>query len=228
MQDDLKELILNTTFNGEVYTVDINVGEPGQSFKMAYDISSYENFLSSTDCKTCNKGTFSSVKSNTFDGKLEYTSILYVNKTKKVSGNNSFDTFEINNVSLNLTTFFLANYSELSNWDGLIGFGYDYDASKLKNNSSILDMIISQKNMRSKLVTQRIINETSGKLILGSFPSEIATGKEAFTRCTVNSQISWGCEITHLLVGKQYNRLSDGYQLGNKTKYDTATFSTLT
>jgi hypothetical protein len=226
-QEDVREIIINTTYNGESYVIESGLGTPIQRFKFAYDINSYDNFVSSIDCSSCKRNKYNYNKSKTFENKLSNDTFFYFNGTKKVLGSYFFDTFTLDNNLLYLSTFLLANYSELPQYDGIIGYGYDYTAAKKLFGASLLDTLSAQMKLKNRMFTQRIINSTNAKLILGSFPMEIATGKESYTRCKVDQEIKWGCQITHLLTGKEFNNLASGFELGDEERYDGITFSTI-
>lgn len=215
-------VVLNLTGIGEnLYTFKVLVGTPPQSFNVVYDLLSFESYFPSIECTNCSDVLFNRNLSSTNIYNGTNLTAQYIPISGSVNGRIDADmiTFGMNtNSTTNNYGFILANSSTISaKYQGLISFGYDYkgrivnytnslESSNFTTNMNILEVLLSTLNNSTKVITQKIINETTGYLYLGSYLPEINTTSENYTYCSIPIGSSqWKCDISHVLIGSSFD-----------------------
>ena len=221
------DTIINLLYDetSKTYEINTKIGSDIKNYSFSYDINADWSYVSGQNCDKCTGNKFNTTDSKTFTTQNNsLNSSYYYNFTEmNVSGIIGEDYFEfllLNSSNLKLNKSFpfivVANSSNLSSLDGILAF----------SKNSIKTVFNDFTSFKSKIITQKIFSNKTGKLIIGNFPKEIISGDESFTRCQFKTDRNWECELTHIILGN-FTKLTDGYNVSNENQFQIAKFSTL-
>lgn len=218
-----KEISLESIQN--YFTLNLDIGIPKQSFKLAIDTTSYYTWVPSVNCQNC-----SILFNNTYNETASDTSIninksadVY-NKKGDVKGDLLYDKCDFSEFSIEKFGFisvdkFNEDFSDYPN--GKLGLGR---SSKKNATFSFLEILNNHSVIKKKQFGLSFDNDKTN-LILGDVASEL---EKDFSTCNITTtedldddyENAWVCEISHFIFGDKAN-FSDAYGISGYALFDS-------
>jgi hypothetical protein len=212
-----------------LYVFSIDLGTPPQTFNsFGYDITAFNTYVNGVECSSCKGNRFNYSNS----GNLQNNGIFVTEEYALgiVNGDFHHVTLKLGNYTTIHNSLIISNevmfHSSRNMYEGIVGFGLNYSQSLLNLNNSIFDKFLEKISFSNRILSQKIVNESYGELILGQIPNEIFQGKMKHEKCKlIKDDAHWGCTITHLAFGDQHTSLDSAISIANY-KYNKTYFST--
>jgi len=213
-----------------LYVFSIDLGTPPQTFNnFGYDITAFNTYVNGIDCSSCKGNRFN--YSNSGSSQIEEILVTEEYALGLINGDFHQVTIKLGNLTTNHNSLIIGKevmfpYS-IYMYDGIVGFGLNYSKSLLSLNNSIFDKFLEKISFSNRILSQKIVNESYGELILGQIPNEILEGKMKYEKCKlIKDDAHWGCTITHLAFEDKHTSLDSAFSITNY-KYNKSYFSTI-
>ena len=201
----------NKVYNKKYYTIDLQIGTPGEEYELQLDTSTSTSWIPSYRCKNC------ILAHRLYDPEDSRTSsptnkfIKLEDEDGDVEGYQTADDIQLGSYRLKQFSFLevtKVGNNFMDHYQGKLGLGYGNYF--LKNDEfNFLEKLQNNNLIMKKIFSIMTINEKKGMLFIGDNP-----GKEYHTYCNVTNtdelddtyKESWVCEMSHVgMLNKDKN-----------------------
>ena len=201
----------NKVYNKKYYTIDLQIGTPGEEYELQLDTSTSTSWIPSYRCKNC------ILAHRLYDPEDSRTSsptnkfIKLEDEDGDVEGYQTADDIQLGSYRLKQFSFLEVTKVGNNFMDHFQGkFGLGYGNYFLKHDEfNFLEKLQNNNLIMKKIFSIMTINEKKGMLFIGDNP-----GKEYHTYCNVTNtdelddtyKESWVCEMSHVgMLNKDKN-----------------------
>jgi hypothetical protein len=216
----------------DFFVTKIELGTPAQIFNVQVDTTTGMTWVPSSNCVGCKTNkTYDSSKSTSFSTTNKTIKIEIRDEDGDVSGKVAMDTVKIGNLTGDGFGFVQVEHydDDFADYEhGKLGLGFSSPYGRYPYN--LIDVLFGSGAIEEKIFAIESINDKTGKLHIGGFPSEIERNSEKYSTCNLTSaeavdpdfKDSWVCEISHLFFGKNANFTDTREIIDGRAVFDSA------
>jgi hypothetical protein len=193
-----------------LYSINLEIGNPSQSFDVIVDTGSFILWVPSKDCNPCTFAhkKFDSTNSSTLEKTTKKIAINYLEGS--ISGIAAHDQVMMSeSLSLSNFNFLISDIVEAQlSLDGIIGMSRVY--RKYSNDFSLIHYLYENGLISHKIFSQKITDNGEAKFYVGELPEEIQNDMNNYSTCktTDDSGVDtyWACNLKAVFIGDESNR----------------------
>ncbi len=198
--------IATNPYNRLQLLVPVEIGTPAQRFRVLIDTGSFTLWVHHKRANKSRLNTFDPTRSNTYFSTGIQDQITYVTGyTQGFIVNEKVSLHGMGKVDL---SFLLADASDVSDYDGILGMGYSYTNGRFRKSSdAIMEKMREVGHINQNLFTQHVNGDGKGVLAVGDYPDVVkrrigSEGHNHFIKgCTaVKGSSHWMCKATKLTM----------------------------
>lgn len=185
-----------------LYTITLQLGSPGQRFKVLVDTGSFLLWVPSTECMSCmyNDNKFNVGLSISSEKTKERMELRYISGS--ISGIITHDKLALSdNLSLNNFKFLVCDRVNAPvKVDGILGLARKYE--RYDSSFSMIESLYKSGAIKRKIFSQKL---SALKFYVGNLPKEIAEDQLNFTKCNIITNVYavrsfWACNLKQVLI----------------------------